>query len=234
MRIVTQKDTLTVNNIDNLTVDGVHSENSKHGPLLPDTVRCIVSGPSNSGKTNLVFNLLTNENGLHFKNVYVFSKSLHQPKYQLIEKVLRDVKDVSFYKFDSNENIIEPHKAKPYSVFIFDDISTENQAIVRMYFSMGRHHHIDLIYIGQTYSKIPKQLIRDNVNLLVIFNQDDTNLKHVYSDHVGGDMTFDQFKRLCANAWEQHYGFLVISKDQPFQNGRYRMGFDKYVILGSG
>ena len=80
MDIVVQKDKLCVSNIDHLTVDNINCEKSKHGKLLPNTVRCIVSGPSNCGKTNVVINLLTHENGLHYNNVYVYSKSLNQPK----------------------------------------------------------------------------------------------------------------------------------------------------------
>lgn len=231
MKFVIQKDGFVINNIDCLTVDGVKSAYSKHGPLLPNTLRCIISGPSNCGKTNVLFNLLTNKHGLCFNNVYIFSKSLNQPKYQLLKKVLTDVKEIGYFTFNANVDIIPPHHAKPYSVFIFDDVSTENQNIVKSYFAMGRHNHVDLIYIGQTYSKIPKQLIRDNVNFLILFNQDDTNLKHVYSDHVSGDMSFQQLKEICYKAWRENYGFLTVAKDYPFENGRYRIGFDKYVIL---
>ena len=118
-----------------------------------------------------------------------------------------------------------------HQVFIFDDVSCENQNIIRNYFSMGRHYDIDSIYIGQTYSKIPKQLIRDNVNLLILFKQDDTNLKHVYIDHVGTDMSYGKFKNICSKAWEDRYGFLVIVKEQPLNKGRYRIGFDRFVII---
>lgn len=221
-----------MDNIDKLTVDCFTTkENGKHGSLLPNSVRCIVSGPSNCGKTNTVFNLLTHENGLRFNNVYIFSKSLKQPKYQLLEKILTDVKEISYFKFNANDDVIEPNKAKPHSVFIFDDIACENHDKVKTYFSMGRHNNIDSIYIGQTYSRIPKQLIRDNINLLVLFKQDDTNLKHVYNDHVGADMTFLVFKGMCGKAWSEKYGALVINKDQSVKEGRYRIGFDKFIVL---
>lgn len=226
------QDKLDIGNIDTLTVDSVIPEdNSKHGSLLPNSVRCIVSGPSSSGKTNTVLNLLTHENGLRFSNVYVFSKSLNQPKYQLLEKILTDVKEVHYFKFNADESIMEPSQAKPYSIFIFDDVACESHEKIKSYFTMGRHNNIDSIYIGQTYSRIPKQLIRDNVNLLVIFKQDDTNLKHIYNDHVGADMSFKQFKDLCGKAWAENYGNLVINKDQSIAHGRYRIGFDKFIIL---
>lgn len=232
IHVHTQNNKLEIANIDELTVDKFNYDNfSKHGTLLPNTVRCIISGPSNCGKTNVVFNLLTQPNGLRFNNVYIFSKSLNQPKYKLLDRIFGETSEVNFYKYTTNDDIVEPNQAKPYSIFIFDDISCENHNTIRSYFAMGRHNNIDSIYIGQTYSKIPKQLIRDNVNLIVVFRQDDTNLKHIYGDHVGTDMEFSVFKQICGKAWEDKYGFLVISKEQPKGDGRYRIGFDQFITL---
>lgn len=231
MEIIHHKEHFDIDNVDRLTVDNVNNNEGRHGLLFPNTVRCIVTGPSNCGKTNVVFNMITNPKGLRFNNIYIFSKSLQQPKYQLLDKILSEVPDVKFFKFNASENIMHPNEAKPYSIFIFDDVSCENQDAVRNYFAMGRHNNIDCIYIGQTYSKIPKQLIRDNANFIVIFKQDDTNLKHIYNDHVGADMRFETFKELCGKAWADKYGFLVIDKDEPVKNGRYRIGFDKFVLI---
>lgn len=231
MEIVHFKDCFNINNIDNLTVDKVKSVDGKHGSLLPDTVRCIVSGPSNCGKTNIVFNLITNIKGLRFNNLYIFSKSLNQPKYQLLRRIVSKIPNIKYYQYDDNEKIMQPAEAQPYSVFIFDDVSCESHNTIRSYFAMGRHNQIDSIYIGQTYSKIPKQLIRDNVNLLILFKQDDINLRHVYNEHVGVDMMYSDFKTLCKKAWEENYGFVVINKDSELKNGRYRIGFDKFVII---
>ena len=64
-------------------------------------------------------------------------------------------------------------------------------------------------YLCQTYAKIPKHLIRDNENLLILFKQDDTNLKYVYNDHVNTDMFYKDFCELCRCCWQQKYGFVV-------------------------
>lgn len=231
MEIVQLDNSFEIKNIDQFTVDSVKPKEGRHGILLPNSVRCIVSGPSNCGKTNVVFNLITHPKGLRFYNLYIFSKSLNQPKYQLLDKIISDVKEVQLLKFYENDKIMQPNEAKPYSVFIFDDVSCENQDTIRNYFAMGRHNNIDCIYIGQTYSKIPKQLIRDNANLIIIFKQDDLNLKHIHNDHVGGDLSFERLKDICYKAWEKKYGFLVIYKEQSIKNGRYRIGFDQIVIV---
>lgn len=228
MRIVKQRTKFKIENFDTISGQGLGNDKvKKHGQLLPSTIRCIICGPSNTGKTNLVFNLLFDPNALRFENVYVFSKSLYQPKYKFLAKVLP--KEVGYFAYDDNSKVIHPNEAKPNSIFIFDDIACEKHDHIRSYFTMGRHKKIDTFYLGQTYSRIPKQLIRDNTNLLVLFKQDDMNLKHVYNDHVNTDMVYEKFRELCSKAWKNKFGFLVIDKDSDIENGRYRIGFDSFI-----
>lgn len=228
MRLVKQAKSLPIFNHDFATGSNVIQ---RHGELLPSTIRCIIAGPSNCGKTNVIIGLLEDLNGLRFENVYVFSKSLYQPKYVYLSKLLEPIEKVGYFTFNDSEEIIPPVKAKPNSVFIFDDVACNNQSVIREYFSMGRHNSIDCFYLCQTYSHIPKHLIRDNANLIVLFKQDELNLRHVYSDHVNTDMSFDIFKELCSLCWNNKYGFLVIDKDRDLLNGRYRKCFDHFIYL---
>lgn len=204
----------------------------KHGELLPNTIRCIMCGPSNCGKTNIMMNLLEHPQGVRFKNVYIYSNSLHQPKYIMLEEMLKSIQDINYFPFSSQEQVIPPNETKPHSIFIFDDVVCDKQNNMKLYFSMGRHHAVDSFYLTQTYSSIPKQLIRDNANLMVLFRQDGLNLHHVFNDHVAPDMTYQQFYELCAHSWNHDpYGFLVIDKDSSMQNGRYRNKFDEFFQL---
>lgn len=81
MRFIKQPDPISVTNLDGESKCG-EGENQRHGPLLPNSIRSLVCGPSGCGKTNVVINLLQSPNGLCFENVYIYSKSLHQPKYR--------------------------------------------------------------------------------------------------------------------------------------------------------
>lgn len=227
MRFVRQSDTLEVGAL----CLGTQNEHVRHGKLLPNSIRCIICGPSNCGKTNLVVGLLLHKNGLRYKNVYVYSKTLHQPKYIFLEKVLKMVPNVSFSKYSGSEEVISPHEAKPDSIIVFDDVACENQNNIRDYFSMGRHKNIDSFYLNQTYSKVPKQLIRDNANLIILFKQDETNLRHVYDEHVGTDMTWNEFHYMCSKVWRDRFNYLVINKDCQKNNGCYRMKFDRFVVF---
>jgi hypothetical protein len=230
MKLIPQKDKLNVVNFDRFAETSTGKKRRRHGNLLPSTIRCLICGPSNCGKTNLMFNLLCDENGLNFKNLYVFSKSLNQPKYRFLTRLMKGIPEIGYFTFNENDNVIHPNKAKPKSVMVFDDVALEKQDNIRNYFAMGRHNELDTFYLGQTYSRIPKQLIRDNANIIVVFKQDSLNLQHIYNDHVNTDMTFTMFKDICSKAWNAaKNAFVVIDKDSDINTGRYRVGFDTFV-----
>lgn len=221
--------TLPIINLDIFDNNHIKTKKKKHGELLPHSVRAGFFGESGCGKTMAVLTLIFHPNGLRFENIYIFCKSLYQSKYKLLETVLKNVKEVGYFPFDENENVIDLKNARKNSIMIFDDIATEKQNKVCTYFSMGRHKAVDVIFIIQSYMKLQKHLCRENLNFLVIFRQDVLNMKHIFEEHVVPDMTFDKFKNICSLCWEDRYGFLVIAKDFELNDGRYRYGFDKYI-----
>ena len=221
---------LPVTNFDKLARQS-GDEKRRHGALLPDTLHAIFCGPSNCGKTDILLTLIVHRNGLKFENIYVWSKSLHQDKYEFLRKVIENVEGVRYYPYSEHEEVVRSEDTKPQSIMIFDDVACEKQDNMREYFCMRRHRDINSVYLCQTYSRIPKHLVRDNANLLVIFRQDEMNLKHIYDDHVNTDMPFSQFRDLCATCWKDKYGFLVIDKDSEKNSGRYRKIFDCFMSI---
>jgi len=120
---------------------------------------------------------------------------------QSIEDLLTSIDDIGYFP---------PSEARANSIFVSDDVACGKQEAVREYFSMGRYTNVDRFYLCQI--KLPKHLIRD-VNLLVLFKQDNTNLKYVYNDHVNTDMSYDKFFSLCRNWWSK-YGQNISSDRQ--------------------
>lgn len=206
----------------------------RHGPLLPNTIRGVICGPSNCGKTQIIINLLLSRNGLRFENVYVFSKSLSQPKYVFLGKLFDEIPEIGYHTFSNNEDIPPPDQVKGSSIMVFDDVACERQHMVREFFCMGRHFDIDSFYLCQSYSQIPKHLVRDNLNLLVLFQQDLLNLRNIYSSHINSDMSFEIFQQMCRSCWEKPYGFLLVNKDCRVTEGRYRRGFNTFILPKRG
>lgn len=206
----------------------------RHGPLLPNSIRSVICGRSNCGKTQALISLLLSENGLRFKNVYVYSKSLAQPKYRYLENLFREIPEIGYHAYSNNEDIQPPDQVGDSSIMIFDDIACEKQAVVREYFSMGRHFDVDSFYLCQSYAQIPKHLVRDNLNMIILFQQDALNLRNIYNSHVNADMNFETFKLMCRHCWEPKYGFLLINKDANIAKGRYRKGFNTFILPNRG
>lgn len=231
MQFITQHTSLPIKNFDSLT-NTKQKTKHKHSSLLPNSIRCIICGPSNCGKTNVIISLLESPNGLRFENVYIFSKSLYQPKYQYLKKVLRSIKGLGMFTFSDNKSVIPPELARPNSIFVFDDVICDKQDNIKAYFCMGRHKAIDCFYLSQSYTHIPKHLIRENTNLIVLFKQDELSLKHIYNDFgVSSDMPFNKFVEVCKTCWRNNYDFLVIDVESDVNKGKYRKGFDCFIKI---
>ena len=196
------------------------TKKSTHNKLFPNVIRALVCGPSGCGKTVLMYNLIVQKEGLKFTNLYIISNSLEQEKYRKLQEIFDNVPEVKLHTMSE-----VPQQVEIGSVVVFDDIIDPK---IAPFFSMGRHRKLNCFYLCQTYSKIPKQLIRDNANFIVVFQQDDLNLKHIFNNHVGSDFTFQEFKNLCNQFWQEKYGFLVIDKERTKHDGKYRCKIDKF------
>lgn len=72
MRFTKQVLDIPIRNVDESSSTNMISK--RHSALLPNSIRCIIAGPSNCGKTNLLIGLIESEHGLIFENIYIYSK----------------------------------------------------------------------------------------------------------------------------------------------------------------
>ena len=187
--------------------DGDASRANRHGPLLPNSVRDVICGPSGCGKNECAFKYARESERFAFRERVRVLEIVASAKVSLSRAgVVADRRNRILYVLGRTEHAI------------------------REYFSMGRHSNVDCFYLCQSYARIPKHLIRDNANFLMLFKQDGTNLRRVYNDHVNTDMTFESFNDLCARCWRRRYDFVVIDKDSSMYEGRYRRGFNEFVV----
>ena len=61
-----------------------------NNPFLPRSIRGIIVGKSGCGKTTLLLNLLLRPGWLDYDNLFVFGKSLFQPKYRILKKAFEE------------------------------------------------------------------------------------------------------------------------------------------------
>jgi len=210
---------------------------SRHGPMFPKSIFCVIAGSTRSGKPNLMVHLLTTPGLLDYADVYVYAPTLHQDSYEYLkdyynrmEKSLKDtyrlpIKIAHF--FDGDEEIKDPKEldANQSHIMIFDDVMNANQSVIKDYFCRGRHNNVNVFYLCQSLHKLQKHCIRDNANVFVLFHQDDKTLEYFYKTHISGDMQFKEFKELCDKAWSKKYGFLVVNLWEDAYCGRYLINY---------
>jgi len=192
--------------------------------MFPDILRCGIFGPSGCGKTNVLMTIL-----LHvrpFRDVYLCSKTSYQEKYSKLRELANSYNKSNKNKISIHDVVVlpEPENVPPRSIVIFDDILTENQDKIANFFLRGRHREISCFYLAQSYTKIPKKSgIRENFNYLILFRQDQVNLRQIYTEYVT-DLNFEQFRQLCDKCWREQYGFLVVDLESSC---KYKKKFEQ-------
>ena len=174
--------------------------------------------------------------GIPFHSLYeyIFSKSIEQDAYKELKMAydkLMDKEDAEVAYFYSNcEDLISVDECEPSSLVVFDDcVNIRQQHFIKDYFVRGRHKNISCIYLTQSYTKIDRQLIRNNINFLCVFRQSPKYMKDIYDEYVGSDFTFNEFKAICDSCWGENYGFLSVDLTKKINGGRYRKKFDSEI-----
>ena len=55
-------------------------------------------------------------------------------------------------------------------------------------------------------------------------------VEEMVADHVGSDMTKEEFRQLCKTGWEKQHGFVIIDLSSRKHNGKYRSGLNEFYI----
>lgn len=197
--------------------------------------RVIFSAPSNSGKTNLIVNMLVRKDMYRdfFKHIIIVSPNLHSDAaYQHIhhyaeQQKKRKKKDrvnfMLYTAFDPAEGeklleqireAVEAKQKKPILILL-DDILGDPKLLKSTFLtvlaSMGRHYSISLWISVQSYMKVDRT-IRLNITDLIQFRfANRSELDRVYDEQIV-DMDKHLFEQLCSYVFGKMYTFLTIKK----------------------
>ena len=143
--------------------------------------RLLVIGPSGSGKSNVVCNLIMKD--LHFDELYIYARDLEEDKYvylkdffsELEAKLKQNLHDKTIkiaHFHNSLKEMVDINKFgqdKQILIVIDDMIQEKDQEQIKELFLRGRKKNISTIYISQSFFKIPK-MIRLNANYVILFD----------------------------------------------------------------
>ena len=164
--------------------------------------RTLIIGFSNCGKTYLMNHILFQKQ----EPIFIITKSINQ--YPTIKAQTSDE--------------IQPLENYENSTVVFDDMLLSKQTSdIDLFFTRGRHHSIDIYYISQSYFHLPKNTIRNNSNIIILFKQTLRDIILLFHDIAGLDMNLEEWKSLCRKAWEKDYDYLQIDRFAKIGEGRY-------------
>ena len=173
--------------------------------------RTLIVGPSFCGKTHLLLNKLQLIRlGNPEQKICIITRSPEQ--YNKIEiedvSVEEDLGDKSNQDFQN-------------CCVVFDDMLDSNQKLIDPFFTRGRHNDLDVYYLSQSYFDLPKRTIRNNSNIIILFQQTLKDVEHIYRDIAGFDMSNDEFKSLCREAWRDNYNYLLLNRLEDKNGSNY-------------
>ena len=163
-------------------------EHNPKWPYIPDhPYGILIVGGMGSGKTNALLNLINNQ--LDIDKIYLYAKDLYEAKYQYlinkIEKVgLDHLKDPRAFIESSNDmqdvykNIEDYNPGKKRKILIvFDDMIADMinnkklNPVVTELFVRGRKLNMSIVFITQSYFKVPKYVRLQNHTLFWLIIQ---------------------------------------------------------------
>ena len=229
-------------NFDDHINENIIEHNSKW-PYIPDhPYRILIIGGSGSGKTNALLNLINNQPDID--KIYLYVKDPYEAKYQYLinkrEKVGLDHFDdpKAFIEYsndmqDVHKNIDDYNPRKKRKVLIvFDDMIADMinnkklDSIVTELFIRGKKLNISIVFITESYFKVPKDVRLNSTHLFIVKISNKRELQQIALNH-SSDIDFKNFMKIYKKYTKERYSFLVNDTTLPSD---YPLRFRKNLL----
>ena len=222
-------------NLDEYTNES-RTEHNPKWPYIPDhPFRILIIAGSGSGKTNALLNLIENQRD---NKIYFDAKDPYEAKYQyLINKRegvginhFNDPKTFIEYSNDmsdvyKNINNYNPEKDNKILI-VFDDMIADMirnkklNSIVTELFIRCRKLNISLVFISQSYFKVPKDVRNNSTHFFIMKIPNKRELQQIATNH-SSDINTKDFIKVYKKSTDKPYSFFVIdttlSSDDPLR-----------------
>ena len=203
-------------------------------PYIPDhPYRISIMGGSGSGKTNLLLDLIENQPDIN--KIYLYAKDPYESKYQyLINKregvginYFNDPKAFIDYSNDMHDvykNIDDYNPDMENKILIvFDDMIADMihnkklNSIVTELFIRDRKLNISLVFITQSYFKVPKYVRLNTSHFFIAKIPNKRELQKIEINH-SLDINIKDFANIYRKCTAEPYSFLVNDTTLPSNN----------------
>ena len=179
---------------------------------------------SGSGKINALLNLIENQPDID--KIYLYAKDPYEAKYQyLINKRegvginhFKDLKAFIEYSNDMNNvyrnvNYYNPDKENKILIVLDDMIADMIQnkklnSIVTELFIRGRKLNISLVFITQSYFKVPKDVRLNTTHFFITKILSKRELQQIAINH-SSDISIEDFVNIYKKCTAEPYSFLA-------------------------
>ena len=217
-------------NFDDYTNENIIEHNSKWPYIPVHPYRILIIGGSGSGKTNALLNLINNQPDID--KIYLYAKDPYETKYQYLinkcEKVGVDHFDgpKAFIEHSNDmadvyKNIDDYNPRKKRKVLIvFDDMIADMinnkklDSIVTELFIRGRKLNFSIVFITQSYFKVPKDVRLNSTHFFIMKIPNKRELQQIALNH-SSDIDFKDSMKIYKKYTKEPNSFLVNDTTLP-------------------
>jgi len=183
---------------------------------------CIVA-PSGSGKTNFLINLLKvfscGEKGT-FSTINIITRNKDEPLYKWITNKCDQI--VIKEGLSNTPKLDDFDKEKNHLVVWDDLVLSKDLTMVENYYIRARKLNCSVIFISQSYFKIPK-IIRNNCSYMVLLKLSGNREVNIILSEFGLGVTKEELTQLYEYATQEKFSPLVIDMEESADK-RFRKG----------
>ena len=198
--------------------------------------RMLIIGPSGSGKTNNLLHLIQNLNEITpIDKIYLYAKDLTEPKYKFL---INNRKNAGIKHFNDSTAFIEysndmddvftninnyNKKRKRKVLIVFDNMiadimsSTKFQAIIKELFIRCRKLNISIVFITQSYFRMPKDARLNSTHYVIMKIQSRKEFQNIAPEN-SGDINFKDFLKTYKDYTSKPYSCMIIDTTVPSGN----------------
>lgn len=195
-----------------------------HGIKLP--ARICVSAPSGSGKSNMVVNFISlcSQGKGTFSKIHIVTKDADEALYNFLKlknpaiQITEGLHTLPpLNKFDKEEQ----------SLVVIDDLClAKDQSSVLDYFIRCRKSGVTVMYLSQSYFKIPL-IVRQNSNYLVVLGIGNKRSISMMLNEVAIGASKEQLMGMFQEATREKLHFLLVCIEETNPLLKFRIDFNE-------
>ena len=180
-------------------------EHNLKWPYIPDhPYRILIIGSSGSGKTSALLNLINNQ--LDIDKIYLYAKDPYEAKYQYL---INKREKVGLGHFDDHKTFIEYSNDIQDVYKNIDDYNPGKlNPIITELFIRGRKLNISIVFITQSYFKVPKDVRLNSTHFFIMKIPNKRELQQIVLNH-SSDIDFKDLIKIYKKCTKEPYSFLV-------------------------